>query len=403
MDRHIVSFSIPAFHVALARLAAPSLRTQPVVIAPSSDPRSLIVEASREAQCDGVKTTMTVARARRLCPSLHVVTSHPLQTRLANRHLLQVASRVTPVWESVQPGHLYLDLTGTTRLFGSVCDTAMRLQQEIAQRYRFMGVAGIGNSKLVSHIASTLVEPPRLYDVRPGSEEAFLAPLPIETLPFGVASRKMIITRLDELNLRTLGDIARTPLADLTLVLGRQATLLHAWARGMDSSRVLPPTKQPVIEATLNLGPGELDLNRLHGRLYDLLEQICYDLRQQRCLCHRLTIRLQYCDNVEVEKSQAISPGTWWEVDLLPYVATLFARSFQRRVRVRMLTVYAIHHRRAAEQLSLFAQETDPHMSSATRAYRLTLALDQIRTRLGRHAIWWGKTHAAVCASPRSL
>ena len=403
MDRHIVCFSIPTFQVALARLADPSLRTRPVAIAPSSDPRALIAEASREAQHDGVITNMSVAQARRLCPSLRFLSPHPARLRHAHRDLLDVASRFTPVWESVQPGHLYLDLTGTTRLFGFACDTAMRIRQEIAHQYRLMGVAGIGNSKLVSHIASTLVEPPRLYDVRPGSEETFLAPLPVETLPLGVASRRTIVTLLDDLNLRTLGDIARTALADLVPVFGQQATLLHTWARGVDPSLVLPPTKQPGTEAVLDLGPGELNIDRLHGLLYSLLESVCHELRQQHCQCHQLTIRLQYCDDAEVEHAQLIHPPTCWETDLIPSASTLFARCFHRRVRIRLLTVRAMHHQPAVEQLSLFAQEPDSPVHGSTRASRLTLALDHIRIRFGRRAIRWGKTHAAVCPSPRSF
>ena len=381
MDRQIVCFSIPTFQVALARLADPSLQTRPVAIALSPDPRSLITEASREARQDGVVANMSVSHARRLCPSLYLLSPHPARLRQANRTLVKVVSRFTPVWESVQPGHLYLDLTGTTRLFGLACDTAMRMRKEIAQEYRLMGVAGIGNSKLVSHIASTLVEPPHLCDVRPGSEEVFLAPLPIDTLPLGSTSRKMILKLLDDLNLRTLGEIARTKLADLLLVFGRHANLLHAWAHGVDPSR--------------------LDTHRLHGLLYGLLERLCSDLRHQQRQCHQLTIRLQYCDDVEVEKSQSVNPGTFWEVDLVQYVSKLFARCFQRRVRVRVLTLLAGHPLPLAEQLTLFAQECDPTLNSSTRPYRLTLALDQIRARFGSQAIWWGKTHAAVCPSSR--
>ena len=344
---------------------------------------------------------MSVGHARRLCPSLRVLSPHPTRVHQANCDLVHVVSRFTPAWESAQPGHLYLDLTGTTRLFGPACDTAMRIRRDIAQRYRLRGVAGIANSKLVSHVASTLVEPPQLCDVRPGSEEVFLAPLSVDMLPLGATSRKMILMLLDDLNLRTLGEIARTTLADLVLVFGRYANLLHAWARGVDPSLVLPPVKQPGIEATLNLGPGELDTHRLHGVLYGLLERICSDLRLQQRQCQKLTVRLQYCDGVEVEKYQLVNPGTFWEVDLVPYVVKLFDRCFQRRIRVRMLTLRAGHPQPLAEQLTLFADGSGSIWDSSARAYRLTLALDRIRVRFGHQSITWGKTHAAVCPSPR--
>ena len=401
MDRQIVCFSIPTFQIALAQRADSSLQRRPVAVAISSDPRSVITETSREAREDGVVANMPVSQARRLCPSLHLLAHDPAQLRQANRALVNVASRYTPAWESVQPGHLYFDLTGTTRLFGLACDTAMRVEQEIAQHNNLRGVAGIGNSKLVSHIASTLVEPPQLCDVRPGSEETFLAPLSVDTLPLWATSRKMLLMLLDDLNLRTLGEIAQTKLADLALVFGRHANLLHSWARGVDPSRVLPPAKQPCTEATLNLGAGELDINRLHGLLYGLLERICCYLRAQERQCHHLTMRLQYCDDVEIERVHPVSPGTSWEVDLEPHASQLLARCFRRRVRVRALTLRAGQSSPSAEQLTLFAHNAESTLSSLTRPYCLSRALDQIRTRYGRRAIWWGKTHAAVCSSAR--
>lgn len=405
MNRQIVCFTIPAFQVALARLEDDSLTTRPVAIALSSNPRSVITETSKEARCDGIVTNMSVAQARRLCPSLHVLSPRPDRIHQANRALLRVAERFTPIWELVQPGHFYLDLTGTTRLFGPACDTAMRIRQEIAQQYRLRGMAGIGNSKLVSYMASTLVEPPQLCDIRPGSEEVFLAPLPVETLPLTAASRTIILLRLDDVNVRTLGEIARTPLADLVPVLGQHATLLHAWARGVDPSQVLPTAQQPGVEATLNLGPGELDTNRLHGLLYRLLEHICRDLRHQQRQCHRLTLRLQYCDHVAVQQSQPVHPGTFWEVDLVPCVSRLFVRSFRRRVRVRTLTVRAGHPLPVTEQLTLFGWDNQSSSMASRPACRLALAMDTLRTRFGPRMIGWGKTQsdAAVRSSSRSF
>ncbi|MDR4493530.1 MAG: hypothetical protein AB7P17_00045 [Nitrospirales bacterium] len=405
MNRHIVCFTIPTFQVALARLEEASLTTRPVAVALSSNPRSVITEASKEARRDGIVTNMSVAQARRLCPSLHVRSPRPDRIRQANRALLRVVERFTPIWESVQPGHFYLDLTGTTRLFGPACDTAMRMRQEIARQYRLSGMAGIGNSKLVSYMASTLVEPPQLCDIRSGSEEAFLAPLPVDTLPLTAASRKTILMRLDDVNVRTLGEIARIPLADLVPVLGQHATLLHAWARGIDPSRVLPPARQPGVEATLNLEPGELDSNRLPSLLYRLLEYICRELRRQQRQCHELTIRLQYGDNVEVEHSQPVHPGTLWEVDLMPCVSRLFVRCFRRRIRVRTLTVRAGHPLPVAEQLTLFGWDNQASSMASRPACRLALAMDTLRVRFGHGVIGWGKAQpdAGVRSSSRTF
>ena len=170
MDRQIVCLAIPSFEVALARLNDSALRTRPLAIAPLSTSRALLREVSREAAQDGLSVGMPLEHARRLCPSLHVLSPNQNRVRQAECSLLRVVSHYAPVWEPSQPGSFIMDLTGTGRLFGSASDVAAKTQQEILKQYQLDGVAGVGSNKLVAQTAATLIEPSELYDVRHGSE-----------------------------------------------------------------------------------------------------------------------------------------------------------------------------------------------------------------------------------------
>jgi DNA polymerase IV len=170
MDRQIVCLAIPSFEVALACLNDPALRTRPLAIAPLNTSRALLREVSLEAMQDGLYVGMPIEHAKRLCPSLQVLSPNPDRIRSANRSLLSVVTRYAPVWEPFQPGSFVMDLTGTTKLFGSACDVAANAQHDIVTQYHLEGVAGVGSNKLVAQTASTLVEPSELYDVRHGSD-----------------------------------------------------------------------------------------------------------------------------------------------------------------------------------------------------------------------------------------
>ena len=170
MDRQIVCLAIPSFEVALARLNDSALRTRPLAIAPLDTSRALLREVSREAVQDGLSVGMPLEHARRLCPSLHVLSPNPTRVRQAEGSLLRVVSHYAPVWEPSQPGSYLMDLTGTGRLFGSASDVAAHAQQDILKQYHLDGVAGVGSNKLVAQTAATLIEPSELYDVRHGSE-----------------------------------------------------------------------------------------------------------------------------------------------------------------------------------------------------------------------------------------
>ena len=393
MDRQIVCLAIPSFEVALARLNDSALRTRPLAIAPLDTSRALLREVSREAVQDGLSVGMPLEHARRLCPSLHVLSPNPTRVRQAEGSLLRVVSHYAPVWEPSQPGSYLMDLTGTGRLFGSASDVAAHAQQDILKQYHLDGVAGVGSNKLVAQTAATLIEPSELYDVRHGSEGIFLSPLSVRTLPgLHRPCMRRVLGRLDDLNLLTLGEIAESPLDALELAIGDYAGQLSRWAQGIDHVPVLPQSSQPSLEETVLLEPDQIDDPVLMGRLRDVLQRICRLLRSQRRVCGGLSLTIRYSDHVEVMKRERV-PETCWEVDLSPHLSTLFHRCVRRRVRLRQMTVSLTGLTAYAEQRSLFDERPLDEQRRQERAKKLAVALDQLHARFGEQAIRYGRSH----------
>ena len=395
MDRQIAYFRIPSFEIALARRHDFVLRHRPVAIAPTHSARACLREVSQEASDDGLRPGMSVEVARRLCPAIHLLPSDPLRVNTAQRNLERIVAEFAPVWEPVHPGHLFLDLTGTRRLFGPAIDTAVRIEREIIRREQLAGVLGVGTNKFVSRMAATVVHPRELYEVRPGLESNFLSPLHVSLLPrLPESSTKHTLALLDDLNLHTLGAIAETPLPHLALVLGPSAALLHEWARGIDPSPVLPAVQRPSVERSIVISPDEIDDAYLLGSLYHLLEHLCRTLRAQDRVCRRLQLTIRHSDHVDVSKHQVLDPGTWWESDIYPHLKSLFFRCFRRRVRLRTMAVRVDHLESPTAQwgaqLSLFDDEQTKASVQHERAHRLTLALDRLRARFGEQAIQRG-------------
>ena len=394
MDRQIVCFAIPSFEVALARLNDPALRTRPLAIAPRSTPRALLREVSLEALQDGLSVGMPIEHAKRLCPSLHVLSPNPHGVHTANQSLLSVVTRYAPVWEPFQAGSFVMDLTGTTRLFGTVCDVAAKAQQDILKRYHLEGVAGVGSNKLVAQTAATLIKPSELYDVRHGSESIFMSPLSVKTLPgLHRPCMRRLLARLDDLNLLTLGDVAESPLDALELAIGDYAGQLSRWAQGIDHAPVLHPAIQPSLEESVTLEPDEVDDPVLWGKLLDVLQQLCRRLRSQRRVCKSLSLTIRYSDQIEVTKSARIIQETCWEVDLSPHLSTLFQRCFRRRVRLRQMIISMTGLTAYWEQGSLFDERSIDKQRRQERAQSLALALDTLHARFGEQAIRYGRSH----------
>ena len=393
MDRQIVCLAIPSFEVALARLNDPALRTRPLVIAPLSTSRALLREVSPEAEQDGLYVGMPLEHAKRMCPSLRVLSPNPHRVHSANQSLLTVVTRYAPVWEPFQAGSFVMDVTGTTRLFGSTCDVAAKTQQEILEQYHLDGVAGVGSNKLVAQTAATLVEPSELYDVRHGSEGVFMSPLSVRTLPgLHRPCMRKVLERLDDLNLLFLGDVAESPLDALELAIGDYAGQLSRWAQGIDHAPVLHPAIQPSLEETVTLEPDEVDDPVLWGKLLDVLERLCRMLRSQRRVCRSLSLTIRYSDQVEVTKLERMTQETCWEVDLSPQLYVLFQRCVRRRVRLRLMTLSMIGLTAYAEQVSLFDERPLDSQHRQKRAKSLAVALDKLHARFGEQAIRYGRS-----------
>ncbi|MDH3504292.1 MAG: hypothetical protein OEM58_07165 [Nitrospirota bacterium] len=397
MDRQIVYFCIPRFEVALARLDNPTLRTKPVAVASTHAARAIIREVSSEAEDAGVIPGLSADRARRRCPSLQLVPPNPFRVVRAHHALLPSIRPVAPIWEPYKPGHFFLDLTGTTRLFGAACDTTMRLERDISHRLGLQSVAGVGTNKLVAQMASSVLTPPQLCDVRAGSEQDFLLPLPVSALPglLGPQGATLRTTLLD-LNLQTIADMVGIELEALEPVFGRWGHRLYHWARGIDSSPVFPPGTSPSLTRSHLFEPDAINMAQLLGGLSTLIDALCRDLRRQHHVGNHLTLTICYSDQQTVSRSCTLATPTHWEVEMLASIHSLFRRCFQRRVRVRSLTIRSNSFRPPPEQLLLFASEDGyDQQGQPPRPHRLALALDRLHTRFGMKVIQWGRSHMA--------
>ena len=68
-ERHISAVQVPAFPVAVERVADSSLREKPIIVAPVNSARSLVIAVSEEVRSDGVYPGMALQQAVRLSPS----------------------------------------------------------------------------------------------------------------------------------------------------------------------------------------------------------------------------------------------------------------------------------------------------------------------------------------------
>ncbi len=385
MYRHIIHLHIPAFPIAVARISQPELKDRPVAVAPPHSERALILSVSPEARRKGIFKSMPLGKAMKFCPDLTVLPPNRDLTGKACKVLARVVKQYTPLWEPSRPGHIYLDVTGTDRLWGRAKETASRLRREIKEHLRLSGMVGVAGNKMVSSIASRIVSSEGVLDVDHGQESSFMAPLKANILPGIGHIRRRIL--LEELNISLVREVAALDMGTLKLVFGRQAYVIHQRALGIDPTPVYPPRMEPTVAEEVILPRDENDDEKLLGVLYRLVERCSHQLLSRTLFPRKAGLVFRYTDQEEIIRQINLPHVSLWDFNLYAPLERIFLRACRRRVRVRFMKVWFKDFSPPFSQLSLFPARS-PIMEKKAL---VTQALNRIRERYGDEAIKYGR------------
>jgi len=387
--RDILHVYIPSFPIALARISDPTLQTRPIAIAPGHSERAPIQHLSTEARSEGLFEGMPLFRARRICPSLVILPPDPRRISGGNRALAKLTREYSPVWEPSSTGRIYLDLTGSSRLFGPGRDAALKLEQDLARRLGLAGCVGVAGNKLMSKIAAGHLHKPGICDVLRGSEAEFIAPLPVTVIPGIGETRQRIL--LADLNLKLVEQVASLTLPQLSLPFGSFAPLLFHRARGIDPSPVLPPRRIPQISSESLLADGENDDPILLAELYRLTEECGLRLRSTGKVTTRLVLTITHSDGLSRRKTISLKDPTNHDAQIFSLVEKLFGEVSMRRVGIKWMCLVCEGLTDPEGQMEMFADPGSPNGEDS-----LQQALDKVRGRYGMTAVSWGRTAVKV-------
>lgn len=393
-SRSIIHLNVADFAVAVERVIDSRLRDRPVIVAAPGASRSAVYDMSEEAYREGIRKGMAVRRARTLCPKAEVVSPHPHHYERAMQRLFKETRRFSPLVESEEiSGHLFMDLTGSGRLFGPPPDVAWRIRKDVRSDLGFDPIWSVAPNKLIAKVATRLVKPDGEYIVQPGEEEDFLRPLPIHILP-GLEKEDIMAFR--EFHITHIGQAAIWTPDQLTTVFGKRGHDFFQAFRGIDRAPVRPVgQKESLAQAEHEFGEDTNDQARIEAVLYQLVERAGAGLRKNGLAARRTAVRLDYSDGVRIIRQKTDPAGTANDFKLFALARTALALAWQRRVRIRHIRLVCDRLIHPSAQYDLFAPlESEPRMTD-----RLVDAFDQIRQRFGHQAVYMGRTLAAGEAS----
>jgi DNA polymerase-4 len=267
--RKIVHVDMDAFYASVEQRDDPSLRGRPVVVA-WRGLRSVVCAASYEARTFGVRSAMPAVRAERLCPQAIFLPPDFTRYKAVSLAVREIFSRHTDLIEPLSLDEAYLDVTENKTGLPTATRVAITIRQQIRSELNLTASAGVAPNKFLAKIASDWRKPDGLFVIQPHEIESFLRALPIGRIP-GVG--KVTEEHLATAGIRTVGDVQAMSLADLEARFGRYGHRLHALARGIDHSPVIPNRVRKQISAE-DTFPDDIPLRATEDAVRRLAEKV---------------------------------------------------------------------------------------------------------------------------------
>jgi DNA polymerase-4 len=376
--RAILHVDMDAFYASVEQFDNPKLAGQPVVVGGTGG-RGVVAAASYEARRFGIHSAMPMREALKRCPHAIVVSPRFKRYREVSGQVFEIFREFTDQVEGLSLDEAFLDVTGSTSLFGSAASMAREIKNRIRARTGLTASVGVSYNKLLAKLASEMDKPDGLVIIRPAEVTTILDPLPVRRL-HGIGAKTA--ARLEQQGIHTLGQLRRAPESVLWPLFRRDTRQMRERASGIDDRPVVSDAPEKQISSEETFDVDIKDHEELRQRLAHLADRTAARLRARQLKAGMISIKVRRRDFETYTRQKSFSPPTQ-ETRLIVQVATELLNRWldeQPRAAVRLLGV-GVSDLAPAQQLDLFTNR------ESAEAGKLDETLDRIRGKYGTQAV----------------
>lgn len=382
-SRNIIHIDMDAFYASVEMKDNPSLIGKPVIVG-GTKKRGVVSAASYEARKFGVHSAQPISKAKHLCPQGIFLPVRMPRYKEVSKRIFEILYCFTPLVEPLSIDEAFLDVTGSTRLFGDPKQIAIKIKELILEKTGLTASAGVGPSKFVAKIASDLNKPDGLTIVPQNKVKEFLNPLPIEKLwGVGKATQKSLAL----LNVKTIGDLSLLSMDLLKKKFGKQGILMHYLSLGIDNRDVNSVRLAKSVGNEETFEEDILDIEMIKKELLVLATKVAHRLRNEGVKGKTITLKAKYKDFSQITRSvtlpESIDDGGY----IYQNCCDLLKKTTAGKNPIRLLgvTVSLLNDYRTKKQLSLFSEDIVP-----LKKEKLNKAIDNIHEKFGEDKIFPG-------------
>lgn len=372
MEKTIAHLDLDTFFVSCERLQNSKLNGIPVII--GGGDRGVVASCSYEARYFGVRSAMPIRMALKLCPEAKVVKGdHELYSKLSHE-VTEVIQEKVPVVEKASIDEFYLDLTGMDRFFGCYQWTT-EVAESIKKNTGLPISFAVSANKTVAKIGTGEAKPLGRIEIPNREIQPFLNPLSIKKIPMVGNVTFQLLSRI---GIRQIKTLAEMPVDVLQQMIGKNGAELWKKANGIDDSPVVPYSERKSLSAEHTFAQDSIDLENMRSIISGMVEQLAFQLRQEKWLTSVVTIKIRYA-NFDTETKQCRVSYTSADHTLLKYALELFKKLYTRRMRLRLIGIRFSGLVHGSHQMDLF-EDTEELMN-------LYQSMDRMKNRFGKTAV----------------
>ncbi len=282
IGRIILCVDLNAFFPSCEELRDPSLAGKPhAVIMTDQNKENIskgaVASCSYEARRFGVRSAISLSKAKELCPDLILNPVDMQYYREISDKVMRILEEYADSLEQVSIDEAYMDCTMKINSNPSLVidDYVLQIKKTLKDQCGLLTSVGVANTKSVAKIASDFRKPDGLTIVTPDNLSSFLYNLPVGVIPgIGVKTQRILE---EEFQIETVGHLAKQDIQKLIDKFGRKHGLwMWQVANGRDSEAVLPREDNISISSEQTLYPYTKDREKLLKHLHELVEEV-YD------------------------------------------------------------------------------------------------------------------------------
>jgi DNA polymerase IV len=380
--RVILHVDMNSFYASVEMAYDPSLKGKPLAIAGNPEERrGIIVTCSYEARKFGVKTTMPLWEAKKLCPQLIIMKPNFERYRAASMGMFDILREYSSLVEPVSIDEGYMDITDSYE-FGSPIKIAETIQKQVFQQLDLPCSIGVAPNKFLAKMASDMKKPMGITVLRKRDVPHILWPMEVEEM-HGVGRKTG--EKLRNLNITTIGELAKADEIILKAALGINGPRLKQKANGQDLRKVDPDSasefKSVGNSTTL---PRDVSNQRELLLVFEkLAAQVSSRLKRKKVMAVTLGITIRYKDRKTITRSRKLKNPIQQDEEIYKMAKELFIKHWNGNA-VRLLGITGtdlVEPKQAVKQLDLFSFEND------ARKEPLIQTMDLLRKKYGTKII----------------